>query len=63
MCSSSSAACPAPSEGGEARAAVTQVKVGGEKVAINEYFKAHPEMVLGKHALTRGMHRDNELYG
>jgi N12 class adenine-specific DNA methylase len=38
-----------------------QVSIGGQKKAINEYFAAHPEMVLGKHVLTRGMYRDNDL--
>jgi phospholipid N-methyltransferase len=28
---------------------------------VNEYFVAHPEMVLGTMELTRGMHRANEL--
>jgi N12 class adenine-specific DNA methylase/predicted RNA methylase len=32
-----------------------------ESVPINGYFEAHPEMVLGQHALGRGLYRDNEL--
>jgi N12 class adenine-specific DNA methylase len=31
-----------------------------EKFSINEYFAAHPEMMLGKMRLARGMYRDNE---
>ena len=31
-----------------------------EKFSINEYFAAHPEMMLGKMRLTRGMYRDGE---
>ncbi len=29
-------------------------------VLINEYFADHPEMVLGRHALTGSMYRANE---
>ena len=31
-----------------------------EDIALNEYFVAHPEMMLGKIRLARGMYRDNE---
>jgi predicted RNA methylase len=31
-----------------------------EKFSINEYFAAHPEMMLGKMRLARGMYRDGE---
>jgi len=31
-----------------------------EKFSINEYFAAHPEMMLGKMLLARGMYRDGE---
>jgi N12 class adenine-specific DNA methylase len=31
-----------------------------EKLSLNEYFAAHPEMMLGKMRLTRGMYRDGE---
>ena len=31
-----------------------------EKLSINEYFAAHPEMMLGKMRLARGMYRDGE---
>jgi predicted O-methyltransferase YrrM len=31
-----------------------------EKFPINEYFAAHPEMMLGKMRLARGMYRDGE---
>jgi N12 class adenine-specific DNA methylase/SAM-dependent methyltransferase len=31
-----------------------------EKFSINEYFVAHPEMMLGKMRLVRGMYRDGE---
>jgi hypothetical protein len=38
-----------------------QISVGGTKAMVNEYFAAHPEMVLGKHALTGTMYRKDEL--
>jgi N12 class adenine-specific DNA methylase len=31
-----------------------------EKFSLNEYFAAHPEMMLGKMRLARGMYRDGE---
>ena len=31
-----------------------------EEFSINEYFAAHPEMMLGKMQLKRGMYRDDE---
>jgi hypothetical protein len=31
-----------------------------EKLSLNEYFAAHPEMMLGKMRLARGMYRDGE---
>ena len=34
---------------------------GWDGAYINEYFTAHPEMVLGTPRLTRGMHNANEL--
>ena len=34
---------------------------GWEGAYVNEYFTAHPEMVLGTPKLTRGMHSSNEL--
>lgn len=52
---------PGTDYAGQAWAASVPVSVGGQKVNINEYFKAHPEMVLGKFAVDRGMYRDNEL--
>lgn len=36
------------------------VEIEGQKVPINEYYAAHPEMVLGTPALVRGMHKENE---
>lgn len=36
-------------------------KTQTEKVPINGYFAANPEMVLGQHELGRGIYRDNEL--
>ena len=34
---------------------------GWDGAYVNEYFTAHPEMVLGTPKLTRGMHSSNEL--
>ena len=34
---------------------------GWDGAYVNEYFVQHPEMVLGKAKLTRGMHSSNEL--
>jgi N12 class adenine-specific DNA methylase len=31
-------------------------------ISVNEYFVAHPEMVLGVHDLTRGIHGPDETY-
>lgn len=36
------------------------VKVGDQMVPVNEYFAAHPEMILGTPALVRGMRKENE---
>jgi predicted RNA methylase len=36
------------------------VKVGDQMVPVNEYFAAHPEMILGTPALVRGMRQANE---
>jgi len=33
---------------------------GGEPTQVNEYFAAHPEMVLGEHSMTGSMYRANE---
>jgi N12 class adenine-specific DNA methylase len=46
---------------GVAWLAPKQVTVDGQKVHISEYFAAHPEMVLGRHKLERGMYSDNSL--
>jgi N12 class adenine-specific DNA methylase/SAM-dependent methyltransferase len=42
------------------KAAVDFTNDQQEKFSINEYFAAHPEMMLGKMRLARGMYRDNE---
>ncbi len=36
------------------------IDVNGNKYNINEYFAAHPEMVLGQHADTGSMYKDRE---
>lgn len=36
------------------------VKAGDQTTNVNEYFAAHPEMVLGEHALTSSQYRANE---
>ena len=38
-----------------------RVGSGWDGAYVNEYFTAHPEMVLGTPKLTRGMHSSNEL--
>jgi len=46
---------------GPAWKGVENVKLeDGQETPINEYFAAHPEMVLGQHALTGSMYRQNE---
>ena len=37
-----------------------QILIGADPVAINEYFAAHPEMVLGEHSTRGSMYRANE---
>lgn len=51
---------PARAPGGETWTGTQQITVGGVKVAINEYFARHPEMVLGKHATQRGQFGPND---
>lgn len=51
---------PGQDPGGEAWLGLKNVKAGTEKVMVNEYFAAHPKMVLGKHAMTGSMYRANE---
>ena len=38
-----------------------RVGIGWDGAYVNEYFAAHPEMVLGTPRLTRGMYSSNEL--
>ena len=38
-----------------------KIGAGWDGAYVNEYFTAHPEMVLGTPKLTRGMHNANEL--
>jgi hypothetical protein len=52
---------PGAEPGGEAWLKPADVTVAGQKANINEYFKAHPEMVLGKFAMTGTMYSKNEL--
>ncbi len=42
------------------KAAVDYTGEQKEKFSLNEYFVAHPEMMLGKMRLARGMYRDGE---
>lgn len=57
---------PDEEPGGEAwlgRGEISGLNESGQLVTghpINEYFVAHPEMVLGKHAFTGSMHKENE---
>lgn len=49
-----------PFELGQAWTNTESITVAGEQVAINQYFVAHPEMILGKNALTGTMYRKDE---
>jgi N12 class adenine-specific DNA methylase len=42
------------------KAAVDYTGEQKEKFSLNEYFVTHPEMMLGKMRLARGMYRDGE---
>src|SRR6185437_12064169 len=46
----------------EAHAELGQAPYGPRTVAINAYFAAHPEMVLGTHALRRGIYGPGPTY-
>jgi N12 class adenine-specific DNA methylase/2'-5' RNA ligase len=46
--------------GGEAWTGQAPVEIGGDVVHINEYFAAHPEMVLGEHSKQGSMYGSNE---
>ncbi|NPU91379.1 MAG: PLxRFG domain-containing protein [Gammaproteobacteria bacterium] len=48
------------SPAGEAWAGLAEVKTAQGPAMINEYFAAHPEMVLGRHAKTGSMYRADE---
>jgi N12 class adenine-specific DNA methylase/adenine-specific DNA methylase len=45
-----------PDAGNGAEAGSADAGVADQRVGINEYFAAHPEMVLGTHALRRGVY-------
>lgn len=45
---------------GEAWGGLAEVKTAQGPTMVNEYFAAHPEMVLGRHALSGSMYRANE---
>lgn len=51
---------PGQTAAGQSWKGLTDVKVGEVTVPINEYFAAHPEMVLGEHATERGQHHEEE---
>lgn len=46
-----------PFEGAQPWKNTVEIEVGDATTRINEYFATHPEMVLGKHALTGTMYR------
>lgn len=46
---------------GQGFESVSWTNLGGVGVSINEYFKNHPEMILGKVAMGRGMYGSNEM--
>jgi N12 class adenine-specific DNA methylase len=47
-------------DGAQTWAKSVPIKVGGSEYPINEYFVAHPEMVLGQHADTGSMYKDRD---
>lgn len=51
---------PGAEAGGEAWLGTKEVETPQGPTAINEYFADHPAMVLGSHALTGSMYRQNE---
>lgn len=51
---------PGQEPGGEAWTSTDKIKANGHEFQINEYFKAHPEMVLGKHSSAGSMYSANE---
>ena len=46
---------------GQGFESVSWTNLDGVGVSINEYFKNHPEMILGKVAMGRGMYGSNEM--
>jgi N12 class adenine-specific DNA methylase len=46
--------------GGQSWLKTDQITAGGAKFQINEYYKAHPEMVLGKHSAQGSMYSKNK---
>lgn len=51
---------PGKEPAGEAWAGLGEVQTAQGPAQVNEYFAAHPEMVLGKHAKTGSMYRADE---
>jgi type I restriction-modification system DNA methylase subunit len=48
--------------GGEDWLRTDQITAQGNKFQINEYFKRHPEMVLGKHSAQGSMYSEERIY-
>ncbi|MGH8562699.1 MAG: PLxRFG domain-containing protein [Gammaproteobacteria bacterium] len=51
---------PGEEPGGEAWGEITPIQTPDGEAYINEYFAAHPELVLGEHALSGSMYSGNE---
>lgn len=51
---------PGQEPAGEAWAGLAEVQTAQGPAYVNEYFAAHPEMVLGRHAKTGSMYRADE---
>lgn len=49
-----------PFDGAQSWADAVETKVGDQAVAVNEYFVAHPEMILGQQAMAGAMYSKNE---
>jgi hypothetical protein len=51
---------PGTKQDGHAWRSTEMIDIGDQCIAINEYFVAHPEMMLGEMKLERGMYRADE---
>jgi N12 class adenine-specific DNA methylase len=51
---------PGAPQGDQSWVETGTIQIDGKPVALNQYYIDHPEMMLGKLELTRGMYRDQE---